>query len=266
MERIILFRFHRELSVCKSRIEMLKELNPGIKIYGIFGGDNNDFPKVRDELSNCLDHVYRIPVDDPKWKWKNGDLALRLWYQDYGKDLSFDVLHMIEWDMLLLDSLPNIYKKIPIDGIGITALTDLEKIEKRWDWTSKEPSRSEWLKLLGIARDNFGYNKRPCASLGAGPCMPKSFLEKYSELDVPELCHDELRLPLFGQILGFNLYDTGFYTKWFDAEEERAFNAAGREVDLELIRKEIAKPKGRRVFHPCSKVIDMHRLLMSHAP
>src|SRR5437762_14214472 len=30
------------------------------------------------------------------WKWLNGDLALREWYQAVGRRLAFDVLHLVE--------------------------------------------------------------------------------------------------------------------------------------------------------------------------
>ena len=86
--------------------------------------------------------------------------------------------------------------------------------------------------------------------------MPRTFLEKYVATDVPTICHDELRLPLMAQSLGFRLYDTGLYRGWFDPEEMRFFNADTFGIAPDVIKAELAKPTGRRVFHPCRSVVD----------
>lgn len=92
-------------------------------------------------------------------------------------------------------------------------------------------------------RHEFNYNQEPFAGSPCGAVLPRAFLEKYTDISVPELCQDELRLPLFSQILGFRLYDTGFYKEagLFDWE---------REIATAAIEKELLKPLGRRVFHP----------------
>ena len=49
-------------------------------------------------------------------------------------------------------------------------------------------------------------NEEPfVACLGPGYCLPREFLRRYANLDVPELGHDELRLPLFGRLLGLEV-------------------------------------------------------------
>jgi hypothetical protein len=63
-----------------------------------------------------------------------------------------------------------------------------------------------------------------------------------------------LRLPLFGQILGYKLYDTGFYKNWFNAKEEKVFNCMAQDISLPAITKELSKTKGRRIFHPYRKI------------
>ncbi len=87
------------------------------------------------------------------------------------------------------------------------------------------------------------------ACFGPGPCLPRGFLERYSAIDVPELCHEELRWPLFAQVLGFQLADTGFRS-WHDAQADRFFNMTGRPIDASTIVAELEKPDGGRVFHP----------------
>ena len=207
----------------------------------------------RKEL-NLMEDVYSVKGKTDYWKWKNGDLAIREWYKDFGHTVSFDMLHLVEWDLLLLDTLENIYGHVRKNGIGLTALIKLKSVEKRWFWTNEDPGRSEWKKLQNFARKKFNYNQEPCASLGPGTCLPKAFLEKYSSIEVPELCNDELRLPLFGQIFGFKLFDTGFYKKWFSEKERKVFNCKNKEILLSTIRKEFSKKSGRRAFHPFRKM------------
>jgi len=60
-------------------------------------------------------------------------------------------------------------------------------------------------------------------------------------------------MPLFSQILGFKLYDTGFY-RWFDKDEEKFFNIEIEEIKSNIIKRELSKPSGRRVFHPYRRV------------
>lgn len=253
MKRIIVFRFHRSPVACKNRLQLLRLFNPDIKIYGLFGGNEMDFPKIRKKLGKDLEHIYCISGKSREWKWRNGDLALRLWYLDYGKDIAFDMIHFIEWDLIVLDSISQIYSHIPAEGIGLSGLIPLRDIENRWPWTAKEPYRSEWHKFYSLLKDKYQYDLEPYASIAIGACLPRLFLDKYSAADIPELCNDELRVTLFGQILGFKLYDTGFY-KWHDKEEEKYFNVEIRNIETKTIRKELKRLNGRRVFHPYRNV------------
>lgn len=253
MKRIIVFRFHREPIVCKNRLRLLRLFNPDIEIYGLYGGDEKNFPRIEAEFSGEFSNIYCIRGKTAVWKWQNGDLALRMWYKDFGRDLNFDMLHFIEWDLLLLGPFDHIFRHVPENGVGISGLTLLSSIESRWPWTTKEPWKSEWLELLSFAQKTFNYTLLPHAGIACAGCLPKSFLEKYSCLDVPELCHDELRVPLFAQIGGFTLYDTNLYT-WFAPDEEKFFNVEIFNIETKTVIEELLKPEGKRVFHPYRRV------------
>jgi hypothetical protein len=236
-------------------LQLLRKFNPQIKIYGLFGGKEDRLPVFERILNPLLQNIFSLAQKGPEWNWKSSDLAVRLWFKDYGQKIDFEVLHQIEWDLLLFKSIEEIYLEIPPDGNGLTGLIPLEEVEERWDWTSEEPYKSEWLSLLSLARKKFGYNQEPFACLGPGFCLTRKFIEKYAEIEVPELCHDELRLPLFSQILGIPLYDTGFYPKWFDQVEQRFFNCLNKEISDLIIRNELKNPEGKRVFHPYRRLL-----------
>lgn len=255
MKRIILFRFHRDPGICRNRLRLLKKLNPDIQIFGLYGGPEKDYRKIQNRLKHYLEDIYYIQGKPDFWKWAHSDLAVRLWYKEIGKTLSFDMLHVIEWDLLLFDPLDKIYKDIPRDSVGLTSLILLKDVDKNWPWLSKESQKSEWNTLLNFAKDKFNYSHKPYVCQCPGACLPKKFLERYSSIEIPELCHDELRLPLFSQSFGFELRDTRFCKRWHDKREERYFNCLGIGINLSSITEELARPSGRRAFHPFQKVV-----------
>ncbi len=248
--RIILYRYHDNLDFCKDRLSFIKKYNPTTPIYGLFGGKEEDYPLFKSELSAFFNGNYCIKGKSGIWKWKHSDLAFRLWYKEYGKSIEFDSVVVLEWDLLLLDNIDKIYSHVKQNQIALTGLIPLKKIEKEWYWTRIEEHRSSWNELLKFVKEKYNYNAKPFGALCPGVCMPKKFLEAYSDIEVPELCHDELRLPLFSQVLDFELVDTGFYKKWFSKREWKYFNCNDLEISEEIIKKESLKKKGRRVFHP----------------
>jgi hypothetical protein len=245
---IIIFRFHKEPRICLNRIELLKLYNPDIPVYGIYGGNEDDFHEFDELLSKNLAGIYRIRDKTDEWKWKNFDLALREWYNDYGKDIDFDIACAVEWDLLIFGSLNEIYAEINEGELGITGLTPLSSVENQWFWTTGA-LRDEYAKLIEYVRKTYNYSKTPLASLGPGLCFPKSFLADYSAMDVPELSHDEIRVPLFAQILDYSIKNTGFFKDWFDPKERKHFNCDGHPVSVNIINRELQADR-RKVFHP----------------
>jgi hypothetical protein len=256
MRRIVLFRFHENQAVCRNRLELLRRHNPGTPVYGLYGGDEAAFPRVARSIGQEFTHLYCLSGKTPAWKWLHGDLAVREWHRAVGRGLEFDMLHVVEWDLLLLDSLGRLYGGVPRGGVGVTALVPLRLIADRWGWTQTPRWVAQWEKLLAYSRAVYGYEAEPHASLGPGLCLPKEFLDLYAACDVPQLCHDEVRLPLFAQNLGFGLYDTGFCRGWFDARDEAYFNCTNKEIGLGVIRAELGVPAGRRAFHPHRQVYE----------
>ncbi len=254
MKRIILFRFHTDVDICKDRLRLLKKYNPEVMIFGLFGGPEKDLTRFQEILKPYLESIYCIRGKSSDWKRTHGDLAMKLWYENVGKALVFDTLYFIEWDLLLFESLEKAYGHIPENGVGLTSLTLLENIEKKWFWFSSESLRHQWQCLLGFVKDKYGYDQTPLACEFSGACIPRGFLEEYSKAVIPEFCHDELRLPLFSQVFKYKCYDTNFSRKWFDELEKTYFNCDNKEISLSTISKELVKPCGRRAFHPVRRI------------
>ena len=247
--RIILFRFHDHVASCTNKLNLLQHFNPGIRIYGLYGGPEERLNFFRDKLGQYFEHLYVITGRSRRWKWQHGDLVMQQWFRDFGHTLEFSTLHYLEWDMLLLAPLDVLYGHIPAGAIGLSGLSDDEQIKGRWTWWSDPNLQGQLQELLEYARHRYGFNGPYYACLACGSCFPRRFLEKYSQIDIPELSNDEVRLQLFGQILGFDLRDTGFYT-WHDPGGERCFNPDNLDIRPREIKKELALAAGCRIFHP----------------
>jgi hypothetical protein len=256
MRRLALLQYHGDFDVAASRVRNLRASNPGVLVCGLFGGGPADAAAADAVFGGDRELVYHLASRDPRWKWQNTDLAVREWYRDVGRGLSFDVLHVVQWDLLLLDSLDRLYAHVPEGALALTAPTPIASIADRWHWTLVEPHRSELPALAAHVEECYGASAPDGACLGPGYALPREFLERYASADVPELCHDEIRLPLFARIFGFPVADTGFYPTWFDPEGERFFNANGDEIEEAVIRNELRRPGGRRVFHPFRRAFE----------
>lgn len=260
MKRIILFVFYKNLEVCANRLAIIRQLNPGTKIYGLFGGRECNFSAAAETLGQQMEDIYCLRGRSAVWKWLHIDLAIRHWYQEVGRALPFDVLHVIEWDLLPLAPLSAIYSGVPEKAVGLTALTPIKEIEKQWMWSRLDPFRSDLADLIDWAGKAHAYAAEPFASLGPGPCLPKEFLEQYAGAEVPEICHDEIRLPLFAQLLGFEVCQNGLCESILDPAIWPYFNCSQTEIELPVILDELSKPGARRAFHPYYKNFDLSQI------
>lgn len=262
--RIVIYKFHSEPELCRSRVAQLRELNPGVPVFGMWGGALDQLEHVATGLDGAFDHLHGLRVEDPWLKWSGADFCLRDWFHGIGNTVDFDVAHVIEWDLLLLAPLAEIYAQVPPGAVGLSGLTRLAAIEDRWFWTTNSYHAPAWPRLRAHAEAALGWRGEPMACVGPGPCFPRAFLERLAELELTAHAHDELRLPLLAQALGFPLADTGFYRRWFDPEDELLFNCEGVSIEPARILAELLKPGGRRAFHPVREPFRIHLLESDH--
>jgi hypothetical protein len=235
-------------------VALLRRLNPGIPVVGLFGGEGAVRRAAFGSAGTSvlgLDKLYssREPA---AWNWRHSDLLLARWYREIGHTISFDVLHLVEWDLLLMEPLDSLYASVPEETVGLTALTPISDLEDEWTWLRRDETRKEWDALLACAHAEWGYQGIPHGCVGPGSCVPRSFLDAYARLDPPPpaLCNDELRLPLFAQILGFPIVDTRLRGPWRGEREDPYFHFRDQEIELSAIKAELARPDGWRAFHP----------------
>ncbi|MFO7924690.1 MAG: hypothetical protein R6U58_13460 [Bacteroidales bacterium] len=264
MKRIALFRFHHQFERNRHLLKFLKYLNPEMEIYGLYGGPPEKFSEAGYMLDEVLTHNFLIEDRDSTWKWKHSDMAFQLWYRDYGHQVDFDMMHSVEWDLLYFESLDKLFGHADQNTLALTGLVPLNRIEKRWYWTRHETERPEWLKLHDYFKTNFNYNKAPFGMIGPGTSLPRNFLEKIKDVEIPYLSNDELRIPMLAQVFGFKMEDTKFYRKWFSDRELKYFNSNAIGIDIRTIEKQLKKKNGRRAFHPCNMSLTYEQLVGLH--
>jgi hypothetical protein len=257
-KKIIIFRFDKNPDVCLNRLQILKFYNPAVPVYGIYGGNENELHRFINVLGDYLCDIYTVKNRTGEWKWKNFDLVLREWYNDAGSAIDFDMAYTNEWDLLMFGSLDEIYTGINCGDIGLTGVIPLEKLEDNWYWMSGL-AKEECFRLIYFVIKQYHYKLTPLAVLCPGFCFPKSFLADYCKLNFPELCHDEIRIPLFAQILNYPIKDTGFFKNWFTQDEPMYFNCNRQLINLQTICNEL-NLNGRKVFHPFRDIYPLNRL------
>jgi hypothetical protein len=258
LQRVIVFRFHAAYGVCRNRLDHLRRLNPGVPIFGLYGGESAGFAEARRSLSGHLEHVWEIPATEAAWKWRHGDLSLLRWYRELGQQLSFDVLHLTEWDLLVLGTLDDVYGAAGSDGVALAGLTPLERIQSTWPWTSRPLGVSRWAQFRELVRERHGWQGPYLACQGPASVFSRAFLDRYSLEDPPDLVHEELRVPLYAQALGFPVTPLpDIYWTINDPVDRQFFNCDKQAIEERVIRGELAKADGRRVFHPFYDIFDL---------
>lgn len=251
MKRIALFRFHlsNNFDDIRNRVLFFKKLNPNVDVYGLYGGEKNTFLTVQKELSRIFVNLFFLKEENSELKWRLSDLTYQMWYNSIGSNLDFDVLHPIEWDLIFMESLDIMFAEVQYNTIGCTGLIPLHIIENHWYWTSEFTMRNEWLELLYLAETKYNYDDYPFATQGPGIVLPKDFLHKLNDIQIPPISVDELRIPLYAQMLKFDLVDNGLFV-WNCNENSRFFNCNKIPVSFQLIELEMKRKNGFRAIHP----------------
>ena len=138
----ILFWFYKDPKVTLNHLRLIKRTNPKLKIYGLYGGPRSSKKSFREKLAPLLDSFYATPSQDKEWKWRHGDLAILDWYEKEGMDLKWESIALVQWDMLVFDSLLNWFSDLKKGQIFLSGLRTISKVlELGWYWTS--PTRKE---------------------------------------------------------------------------------------------------------------------------
>jgi len=257
MNLAILFWFYKEPKICENRLKLIKKYNPDLKIYGLFGGKVSEAKLYQEKLKDYLDDFYAFDLKkDSDWKWINGDLMILDWYDKRGRNLDWDSIVTVQWDMLILDSLLNQFAGIKKDQIYLSGLREIDKeVESKWDWVEPDSKeRQNYLEFLEYVKKNYGYIDRPpLCSLFILQVFPRMFLEKYLTVENREVGMLEYKIPIYAKIFNIDFFNKDIGVNWFSNKQE-PLNAISKEIPKEYIDKQLEKKDGWRIFHPYYKI------------
>jgi len=251
----ILFCFYKELELCENRLQILKKYNPNLKVFGLYGGDKKSAEKYKKGLNNYLDDFYATPYQNSFWKWLNYDLQILDWYKKRGKNLKWDSVFAVQWDMLIFDSLLKQFKGIKKNQIFLSGLRLLDtKIEDTWNWTKpRSEYRKNYLEFLKYIKNNYNYKKTPLCCFFILQVFPKIFFEKYLTVKNKEIGILEYKVPIYADIFKIPFYKKDIGVKWFE-KEEKPINSGFGEISKKYIAEQLNKKNGWRIFHPFLKI------------
>ena len=252
MKLTILFWFYKEAEVCANRLELLKRTNPGLKIFGLYGGPQKNASFFRKALRSYLDDFYVSPFRSPGWKWINGDLVILDWYAKRGRRLSWDSVVVVQWDMLVFAPLARIFKGLKRGQIFLSGFRTISpKIERRWDWTKPQGTeRGNYLRFLEHVRKQYGYRAKARICLFILQVLPRVFFERYLRVKNRNVGMLEYKIPTYAEILGIPVFRKDLGVKWDEGRKNRPLNAIPRGISSAYIRAQLRKRGGWRIFHP----------------
>ncbi len=257
MQLSVLFWFYKDFEICVNRLKILKIYNPNIKVYALFGGDLNKITQAKAAIEHLIDDFYVFPYKkDSFWKWKHGDQMIAHWYLERGNTLVWDSLFIMQWDMLVFAPLEKIFHMLKPGQILISGTRPFKEVQSFWNYA--DPTTNHLKSFRRYLKTKFSYVGPLFASEFIVACLPRIFLDKYSDIGHPEDGFLEYKLPTLAYIFGIPFCDTRDFSPYWPKENKKerwywyrwSLNPFGRQVFLSKILKELYHKSGKRIFHP----------------
>lgn len=256
----VLFWFYKNFDVCEERLRRLRNFNEDVRVFALYGGPLSEAEKAKSTLARWVDDFYIYPDErDAKWKWKHGDQMIAAWFLERGHQLEWGTIFIMQWDMLILASLDQLFSTLQPGQILLSGFRPVQEVESWWPWAN--PESAELLDFKKLLLSEFGYDRQLFACLFIVVCFPRTFLEKYVEASVPEVGFLEYKIPTMAKVFGIEVCKNHGFNPWWAANpatssapsRQKILNAIGQEVPFWVVLKEISVPDGNRLFHPFFK-------------
>lgn len=256
MNLAILFSYHIQPEVCRSRLALLRRLQPDVPIWGLYSGS----PERAEEFSSLhplLDHAWAHPPAPPAWMWRHYDKVIAHWHHQAGRSLPWSHLLIHAWDLLLLQPVAHWVPHLEAHQVLVPGLRRLEQMDEEvtdplhppqrpgnWSWLRQEPEPFQAFcrYLLSL----FGRLPTLYCEVSPFAVLSREFCDQYSRVVEPIPGFNEYRFPTLVQPLGFDFAATDHLgpSLW------KHFNAEKIAIPPDLIERECRLPEGARLFHP----------------
>lgn len=265
----ILFWHYKEPAICANRLQLLRRLNPGVRIYGLYGGEISGFPQYDAALSPWLDDNWAFPEPkDPEWKWRHGDLMINAWYRARGHTLAWETLVIVQWDMITLAPIARAFGPMRNGTLYLPGLRSMTQIESRWWWVRDDsPVSEEYVRFKAWLTDRFGFGGPYFGCQFVTAALPRAFLDRYSEIEQAELGFLEYKLPAYASVFGIPCETLSRLSVTWPGEESNAqrivLSAKKTEISDRTIAIERLLPNGARLFHPVARKFPATRMQLA---
>ena len=255
----ILFWYYKQPEVCLDRAKLLRRLNPGVPILGLFGGEPRDFSAYHRALADCLDENWACPGGkDAEWKWRHGDRMICEWFDQCGQHHEWDTLIIMQWDMLALAPIHELFGMLRRDELYLPGLRPLADVETSWWWTRPGTEvHADYLSFKAWLAGPLGYRSDLQACQFVTAALPRDFLRRYAAIEQPELGFLEYKIPAYAALFGFTLRDLPHLpTHWqgeTPAKIRVTLTASKKDISPTTLASELLTPGGARLFHPVTR-------------
>jgi hypothetical protein len=216
MKLAVLFWFYKDVEICVNRLQLLRKHNKHIEIYGLYGGNLKNAKDFERALAPYLNDFYCFDgIQDPLWKWRNGDLMIATWYRERGVQFNWDTIAVVQADMLVLDNVHTLFKGLKKEEILLSSVRPVKEVLSWWYWISEH--KGLYQDFYQYLVEKYGYKQEPVCCQFVVACLPQTFLKKFSEIENPELGFIEYRVPMYAQLFGVPFSNLkGFDCWWGD--------------------------------------------------
>jgi hypothetical protein len=262
MKPDVLFWFYKDFETCRERLQRLRKRNEGVRVFALYGGPLLEAEIAQNVLHKWVDDFYVYPQEkNSYWKWKHGDQMITTWYMERGQYLKWETIFIVQWDMLILDSLEKLFLGLQPHEILLSGFRPISTVSSWWPWAN--PTNSDLLSFKELLRNKFNYEGELFVCLFIVICLPRVFLEKYVAAGHPEIGFLEYKIPTMAHVFGVPVCNKHNFEPWWRANpatknvprRQRILNAVGEEVSLLVILQELMNSDGKRLFHPVSNIL-----------
>ena len=250
----ILFWFYKNPAITQQRLSTVRQMNPGVPIFGLYGGQPTDIDQFQ-AVTSRVDDLWLHPEMSADWAWYNGDLMVARWYQERGHQLSWSSVFIHQWDLLLAAPVSQ-FSISDQQEIVLPGVRPIEEVSNNWVWV--QPWSHYYPAFQGFFSHPLVKGHALLASVFILATLSRQFLAEYSGVarDIPGLF--EYRLPTIASILGYRFKPCALYPDWGDRGDP-LLNGCQRAVTWEQIL-ESYRERAARVWHPVYESVPLNEL------
>jgi KaiC/GvpD/RAD55 family RecA-like ATPase len=257
MNLAILFWFHKDVPICINRLRLLRRYNPDVPVFALYGGERADIETFKAQLAPYIDDFFHFSQEkSAEWKWWNGDLMITDWYSKRGQTLPWDTIVVVQWDMLVFDSVHKIFAGLTDGQMLLSSLRPVKEVESHWPFTTKY--REEYDEFINHIQSELNYSGPALCCNFVVACLPRRFFESYVRVKNPGPGFIEYRVPTYAEMFGIPFYKSKrFDCLWVDepgagsvSRWKRVLTTSALYIPFLTIIYHLLRKDGSRIFHP----------------